>query len=305
MKSRFLKVTSFALLIALLSAASTPGRSQAGADALKEANDLFQAQDWAKAAKAYESITKEQPSNGIAWYRLGYALHAMGKYDGAVEAYQKVIAIRSNPLAIYNLACAYSRLNEKDKAFEWLNKLLQTGFKASQPLKTDEDFANLRSDPRFKELVATAEKKDRPCAFSPQSRQFDFWVGEWNVENPQGQRVGTNSVQLILGDCVVFENWTGGSGGSGKSFNFYNAATGKWQQTWVDDVGSVLEFTGEFKDGAIRYTAETPLQGGGKTLHRLTFFPISKDHVRQLWEQSTDGGKTWAVAFDGQYKRKI
>ena len=143
-----------------------------------------------------------------------------------------------------------------------------------------------------------------PCKSRPEYRQFDFWVGEWDVRNPQGQQAGTNSVQLILGDCVVFENWTGARGGQGKSFNVYNAAKGKWQQTWVDNSGGVLELFGEYKDGAMRLTGEKKGRDGKTTLDRLTFTKLADGGVRQLWEQSADGGQTWTVAFDGTYVRK-
>jgi hypothetical protein len=143
-----------------------------------------------------------------------------------------------------------------------------------------------------------------PCKSRPEYRQFDFWVGEWDVRNPQGQQAGTNSVQLILGDCVVFENWTGARGGHGKSFNVYNAAKGKWQQTWVDNSGGVLELFGEYKDNQMRLTGERKGTDGSVTLQRLTFTKLADGGVRQLWDQSTDGGKTWTVAFDGTYVRK-
>lgn len=143
-----------------------------------------------------------------------------------------------------------------------------------------------------------------PCKSRPEHRQFDFWVGEWDVLNPQGQQAGTNSVQLILGDCVIFENWTGARGANGKSFNVYNAAKGKWQQTWVDNFGGILELFGEYKDGAMRLTGETKGTDGRVTLSRLTFTKLDDGRVRQLWEQSVDGGKTWTVAFDGTYVRK-
>ena len=142
-----------------------------------------------------------------------------------------------------------------------------------------------------------------PCKSRPEHRQFDFWVGEWDVLNPRGQLAGTNTVQLILGDCVLLENRKGARGVEGKSFNVYNAATGKWQQTWVDSAGDVLELTGEYRDDQMRFTGETRA-GGGRTLHRLTFTKISADRVRQFWEQSADGGKTWTVAFDGAYVRR-
>jgi hypothetical protein len=143
-----------------------------------------------------------------------------------------------------------------------------------------------------------------PCTTRAEHRQFDFWIGEWNVETPQGQRAGTNSIQRILDGCVIFENWTGAGGMSGKSFNFYNPAKARWQQTWVDDKGNVLELAGQFKDGAMRLEGESLAANRNKVMNRLTFFPLSPDRVRQLWEQSSDGGKTWSVAFDGAYIKK-
>ena len=40
------------------------------------------------------------------------------------------------------------------------------------------------------------------------------------------------------------------------------------------------------------------------TLNRITWTPNKDGTVRQLWEASTDQGKTWQVAFDGLYRRK-
>jgi hypothetical protein len=37
--------------------------------------------------------------------------------------------------------------------------------------------------------------------------------------------------------------------------------------------------------------------------NRMTFFKVGPDEVRQLIEQSSDGGQTWNVSFDGAYKR--
>ena len=153
--------------------------------------------------------------------------------------------------------------------------------------------------------AATPAPKGPPCSSSPEYRQFDFWVGEWDVlVNGTTQQAGTNDVQLILGKCVLLENWTGARGGTGKSFNIYNAARGQWQQTWVDNGGNVLELYGSFKDGAMRLEGEKPGPNGSKIINRISFFPMEGGRVRQLWESSTDNGKTWTVAFDGLYVRK-
>ena len=34
---------------------------------------------------------------------------------------------------------------------------------------------------------------------------------------------------------------------------------------------------------------------------RITWTPAADRSVRQLWESSTDRGKTWTVLFDGRY----
>ncbi|HEV2911884.1 MAG TPA: tetratricopeptide repeat protein [Pyrinomonadaceae bacterium] len=307
MRNYKIRVACLTLLVLTLCFASTVvavAQTAAPSAASQEADALFKSQKWADVARAYEGITKVESTNGRAWYRLGVALHNLGRYAQAVEAYQKAMAInKNNLLAMYNLACSYARMNDKDKAFEWLNKAYTAGYPQFEALKTDPDLASLRDDPRFPQLVASAEKLTMPCMFSTEARQFDFWVGEWDVQL-NGQQVGTSSVQRILNGCVVFENWASGLGGTGKSFNFYDSSTSRWQQTYVDSTGTVLNFYGEYRDNALRYTAETHAKDGSKTLHKLTFFNLGPQRVRQLWEQSTDDGKTWNTVWDGIYIRK-
>ena len=162
-------------------------------------------------------------------------------------------------------------------------------------------FAQSQSQPSTPQ--SNTQPPVKPCGAQPEYRQFDFWVGEWDVQ-AGGKQAGTNSVQLILGDCVIFENWTGARGMTGKSFNIYNSAKGKWQQTWVDSSGNVLELYGEFKDGAMRLAGEKPGPNGGRIINKLTFTPLEGGRVRQLWESSQDDGKTWNTVFDGLYIKK-
>ncbi len=92
------------------------------------------------------------------------------------------------------------------------------------------------------------------CATAEQ-RQLDFWVGEWDLtwpgNNPGEVQHGTNSIRRVLENCVVEENFSGGSDMHlrGKSVSLFDTRAGKWKQTWVDNEGGYLDFVGEFKDG--------------------------------------------------------
>jgi hypothetical protein len=143
-----------------------------------------------------------------------------------------------------------------------------------------------------------------PCS-EPEYRQFDFWVGDWDVWTPKGNLAGTNRIDRILGGCVLQENWKGARGLTGYSFNTYDPGDQKWHQTWVDDQGTLLLLSGEFKDGKMVLSGATPARGTAKAaLQRITWSPLPDGSVRQLWESSEDGGKTWTVAFDGNYRHK-
>ena len=297
LRNRILQVF---LLVGLL-ALNAPG---APAQDAAEANKLFQAQDWAKAAPAYEAIAKANPANGQAWFRLGQARHGLGEYPKALEAYAQAEANGIPPGAVrYRRARAYAKMNDAAKALDNLEQLVAAGFANSQLIENDADLATLRSEPRYVAAVEQTKKNARPCDHDANYRMFDFWVGDWNV-TVSGQQAGTNRIELIEGNCIVFENWTGAGGSTGKSFNFYNNQTRKWNQVWVASNGSNLFFEGEFRDGNLHYTSTTLGANGQKTLHKLTFFNLGPGHVRQLWESSTDDGKTWSVAFDGDYRKK-
>ncbi|MBX7172424.1 MAG: tetratricopeptide repeat protein [Pyrinomonadaceae bacterium] len=270
---------------------------------MQAATQLVREQKWTEAANALETITKSEPNNGRAWFLLGSSYHQLGNYEKAAAAYEKNIPISNNPTAMYNLACSYSRLKQADKAFEWLEKSINSGGGFGLNLETDADLAILKNDERFKKMGELIERKTKPCLYQPQPRQFDFWIGEWDVFNPAGQKAGINIVQSFSEGCGLMENWTGTIGGNGKSINYYDASTGKWYQHWIGSGGGAVRYEGNFIDGAMRFEGFTVGQNGQKTLNKLTFFKIDENTVRQLAEVSTDEGKNWTVSYDFKYVR--
>jgi hypothetical protein len=130
----------------------------------------------------------------------------------------------------------------------------------------------------------------------PESHQFDFWIGDWEVTNPAGKIAGVNKIEPMANGRGLLESWTGASGYSGKSLNAYNAKTKQWHQFWVGSDGGVLELKGGLDPKGNMVLAEAS--------NRITWTPNADGSVRQLWETTKDGGKTWVVAFDGLYRKK-
>jgi hypothetical protein len=145
-----------------------------------------------------------------------------------------------------------------------------------------------------------------PTCAAPEHRQFDFWLGAWEVSNPKGKPLGRSRVEAILENCVLLEHWNSATGFAGKSFNLYNRDTGKWEQFWVDQSGARLHLSGGLVDDAmvLRGVQDKPHAETQLAQHeRITWTPNADGSVRQLWETSKDDGKTWAVSFDGVYRR--
>ena len=137
----------------------------------------------------------------------------------------------------------------------------------------------------------------------PQYRQFDFWLGEWDLAGVDGKKSAEDKVGSILGGCAIQENWTGVKSGQGLSLSAYDPATKHWHQTLMDDSGAVLKLEGEFADGKMILVGQRPSQKekGVTITHRIAWNLMPDHRVHQYWEASTTGGRTWKPVFEGYY----
>ncbi len=308
---RFLRFHATSVLLLLSGAASALGHPQQTPSITQvatEAASAYDAKNWSEAVKLYSQIAQTAP-NPRAWYRLGVSLNRTGEKDKAIEAFEKG-RVLGLPLqfAEYGIATVFASQKDKDKAFEHLEKAAQNGLSQPDQLSTDPDLAELKSYPRFAKILEIVTRNQKPCAYAAENRQFDFWLGEWSVVTSKGETpAGDSRIELILGDCVVQENWTsaGNIGYSGKSYNIYNTALKRWEQYWVDNSGGNIFFYGGLKDGVMDYwTDEIPQPDGKKLKRHLQFIKIGPDKVRQFSQGSNDDGKTWFVEYDFTYNRK-
>ena len=155
---------------------------------------------------------------------------------------------------------------------------------------------------------AAAQQAPDPdvCRDRPESRQLDFWIGTWDVYHPEtGAKLGVNTIEPMLNDCALMENWTSERGTSGKSLNFWDPQRKTWRQIWVDAFGNVLDYReGEYRDRALHFSGITISPQGDTTLQKLIFHSVSPDTVRQVFESSKDRGATWSTDWVGIYVRR-
>jgi hypothetical protein len=157
---------------------------------------------------------------------------------------------------------------------------------------------------------APATPPPPPDCSAPVHRQFDFWIGEWDVvPNGQtlapGQKPASNVIRLAHGGCVLVENWTPTAGGTGMSVNIYDRTRGQWHQTWVDAQGGVHEYWGNAEGDRMVFYGTTPVPASPplRMRVRLTFFNQDPDRVRQLSERLNADG-TWTTNYDLIYTRR-
>ena len=297
-----MKWTLIAAAVVLTWGAAAAAQPAEADPALHDAQILLQEERFDDAIEMLAGITEREPENGAAWFFYGYALHAKGDWEKAIPIHEKAAAMtegQTRSTALYNIACARSLLGEPGAALDALERAFGAGFGTPQNLQymeTDSDMDTIRGTDRYQTLLNATVRDAMP----PEQHQLDFWIGEWDVYGRDGTKLGENSIGLRDGAWVIDESWTGAGGGTGRSINYYDPAEKLWKQVWVSG-GSVLEMGGRFEDGAMRFTGVNKYRGGATAEHHTTLTPLDGSRVRQLIEESTDGGETWAMKFDGIY----
>jgi hypothetical protein len=148
-------------------------------------------------------------------------------------------------------------------------------------------------------MAAAQAPPPKPACTAPEHRQFDFWVGRWDV-SPTGKDavVAQSLIERVYNGCGIRENWMPKNGQDGGSLNIWLPGEKAWRQTWIDSAGTRADFTGGWSGKAMVLTGKW-----GGPLVRMTYTPNADGSVRQAGEQSTDDGKTWKPSFDFTYRR--
>ncbi len=296
----FIFILSLLILFANLSFAQT----SIDADFRKQANEYYTNSNWEKAIESYSKVVLIEDKNLNAWARLTTAYIQKKDYNNAFTTLQIAVSKGDHPILWYNLSCLYARKDMKEKSLDALRKSIAAGYTASEQTINDEDFASIKNDKDFLSVIEEMKRQEFPCLYNERLREFDFWIGEWNVYTTFGNKAGESKIEKILNQCVILENWKNTAGRQGKSFNIINSNTGDWEQTWVDDSGNTTEFKkGKYENNVLSFLAEGKDQKNQIQHQRLTFYKNDDGTVRQLGEISGNG-TDWQISYDLLYKKK-
>ncbi len=172
----------------------------------------------------------------------------------------------------------------------------------------------------FGALLAPAPTVAQDFPVSPslpaESRQFDFWVGEWDVNLrirqddgswPEAVRA-TAHVYPVLGGKAVLELWSDArvQGIKGYSLRYFDTARDEWV-LWLNWPGpnrsGSSSLAGSFRHGRGEFFSTRANPDGTETISRYTFSDITPTSLR--WDDafSSDGGRTWTNGWIMEFTR--
>ena len=156
-----------------------------------------------------------------------------------------------------------------------------------------------------------------PCG--PESRQFDFWIGEWDVlnrnrppEDPRWYDTGTATARIypVVAGCGIVEHWRGNAFGDfveGFSLRAFNPGRGQWDLVllWPNQgTPRFGELGGGFRHNRGEFYSQTITEAGDTSVTRFTFSDITPNSLRWQDGTSTDAGRSWTSSWIMEFNRR-
>jgi hypothetical protein len=79
-----------------------------------------------------------------------------------VDSGRRALALDpEDPIALYNVASNSATMNEVEESLDYLEQAIDKGIVSADWMNNDEDLINLRTSPRFKELLQRVDERER------------------------------------------------------------------------------------------------------------------------------------------------
>ena len=198
-----MKILSLRLLVIWIGISlNTFGQNKRPVDSIRKADSLFLAGNYRSAKEIYFKILKDSSKNATAWSRYGFSNLNLKNYDEALRLFEKAISlhppspVRMNAFA--SMARIWSVKGNEPKALINLDSAITLGYTNLKLLDTTEDFKNIRDVQKFKDLRQRVYATVFPCMSNPRAREFDFWIGDWEVYvTGTKSYAGHNKIEMV------------------------------------------------------------------------------------------------------------
>ena len=170
--------------------------------------------------------------------------------------------------------------------------------------------------------ASASPAQSSPCS-DPAAREFDFWIGDWEIRQSILRQDGTwlelpaqTSVRSALDGCAVIERWEGQvmffwegmtkpDTLSGLSVRAYDPTTATWHIHWMDTRAPRFghPYVGRFTRGRGEFFREWQAPEGNR-LGRVTFQDITANSVNWALAVSRDAGRSWQTIWTMRMQRR-
>jgi len=254
----------------------------------------------------FSKLEKSGSREGQDWLDLAQKARTSGSLDIAALALARAKKLEFSPI---RLDLERARLNiagnDPEAAVANLQAVADAGFTSVGVLVQDAVINGLAGREDYDTLITTMSVQAYPCQNQPGFSDFNFWIGDWDVHLANGSKAGSNSIVREERGCVLVEHWVSATGGTGMSINYLDKSTDEWVQIWNAEGGSQIDIRGGLTDEGMAMEGTIHYIGNGTTApFRALWTALPDGRVRQYFEQSNDGGTTWAPWFEGFYTRK-
>lgn len=152
-------------------------------------------------------------------------------------------------------------------------------------------------------VSSLAQSTTNKCQSAPY-KQFNFWVGEWEVLDTNSNVIGHNSILKKENNCLIHENWKSTKGFTGESFNYFDSSDSTWNQLWIGQQGNILKLKGKYNDNLKSMVlSDKHSNPNGNIINEITWTKTEKGNVIQTWKTFNTLEKKEQIIFKGIYQR--
>jgi hypothetical protein len=151
----------------------------------------------------------------------------------------------------------------------------------------------------------TATAPAAPACATPEYRTLDFWVGDWDALDQQGQVIGTNRItRNEYGDCVITEHFVGAPL-IGHSVSIYRPGLKQWRQVWVDNQNGFFDLVGGPVSGGDHvFVFENKRVTDAQPFQRMIWQDVKPDSFVWRWQRKAKAEDGWTDSWVIHYRRK-